>query len=92
MPPDVQHQPQRHIHVGKSPSFCKLGLGVREIIVGAGTGTEVMACGAGAAGPAPDVRHQPPDIGGVKKRISQSEKTKFGVSQVGLKISKKHKT
>jgi hypothetical protein len=33
----------QHIHVGKSPSLCKLGLGVREIMVGAGTGTDVMA-------------------------------------------------
>jgi len=48
------------IHVGKSPQCRALGLGVREISVAAGTGADVMAGGAGAAGPAPDVRHQPP--------------------------------
>ena len=30
------------------------------ISVAAGTGADVMAGGAGAAGPAPDVRHPPP--------------------------------
>ena len=38
-----------------SPDCRKLGLGVREISIAAGTGTDVMAGGAGAAGPAPDV-------------------------------------
>ena len=42
-------------HVGKSPDCSKLGLGVWEIRIAAGTGTDVMAGGAGAAGPAPDV-------------------------------------
>ena len=37
-----------------------LGLGVREISIAAGTGADVMAGGAGAAGPAPDVHHQQP--------------------------------
>ena len=52
-------------HVGKSPHCRALGLGVREISVAAGTGADVMAGGAGAAGPTPDVRHQPlgyPDL------------------------------
>ena len=31
-----------------------------QISVAAGTGADVMAGGAGAAGPTPDVRHQPP--------------------------------
>ena len=48
-------------HVGKSPDCRKVGLSVWEISIAAGTGTDVMAGGAGAAGPAPDVRHQPPD-------------------------------
>ena len=48
------------IHVGKSPDCRKLGLGWREINIAAGTGADVMAGGAGAAGPAPDMRHQPP--------------------------------
>ena len=48
------------IHVGMSPDCRALGLGVREISVAAGTGADVMAGGAGAAGAAPDVRHQPP--------------------------------
>jgi len=47
-------------HVGKSPHRRALGLGVREISVAAGTGADVMAGGAGEAGAAPDVRHQPP--------------------------------
>ena len=47
-------------HVGKSPDCRKLGLGVLEISIAAGTGADVMAGGAGAAGPAPDVLHQPP--------------------------------
>ena len=63
---------RRHIHVGKSPSFCKLGLGIREIMVGAGTSTDVIAGWAGAAGPAPDVWHQFQGIRGVRKKISQS--------------------
>ena len=48
------------IHVGKSPHSRALGLGVKEISVAAGTGADVMAGGACAAGAAPDVRHQPP--------------------------------
>ena len=46
------------IHVGMSPDFCKLGLGVWEISIAAGTGADVMAGSAGAAGQAPDVRRQ----------------------------------
>ena len=44
-------------HVGMSPVCRALGLGVREISVAAGTGADVMAGGAGAAGAAPDVHH-----------------------------------
>ena len=47
-------------HVGMSPDCLKLGLGVWEICIAACTGADLMAGGAGAAGPAPDVRHQPP--------------------------------
>jgi len=54
--------------VGKSSICRKLGLGVREISVVAGTAADVMAGGAGAAGPAPDVRHQPPGIYLQKKK------------------------
>ena len=36
------------IHVGMSPDCRKLGLGAREISIAAGTGTDVMAGGAGA--------------------------------------------
>ena len=43
-----------------SPACRKLGLGVWEISIAADTGTDVMAGGASAAGPAPDVLHQPP--------------------------------
>ena len=41
-------------------SAVKVGHGVQAISVAAGTGADVMAGGAGAAGPTPDVRHQPP--------------------------------
>ena len=47
-------------HVGKSPHCHALGLGVLEVSDAAGTGADVMAGGAGAAGAAPDVLHQPP--------------------------------
>ena len=42
-------------HVGMSPDCRALGLGVWEISVAAGTGTDVMAGGAGGAIPAADV-------------------------------------
>ena len=64
--PDVLHQPlcstrrAATTHLGMSPQCRALGLGVREISIAAGTGADVMAGGSGAAGPAPDVRHQPP--------------------------------
>ena len=50
------------IHVGMSPDCRALGLGVREISVAAGTGpgADLLAGGACAAWPTPDVRHQPP--------------------------------
>jgi len=47
-------------HVGTLPHCRALWLGVLEISVAVGTGEDVMANGAGAAGAAPDVRHQPP--------------------------------
>jgi len=47
-------------HVGRTPDCRALGLGVLEISIAAGTGTD-MAGGAGASGAAPDVRHQPLD-------------------------------
>ena len=53
------------IHIGMTPDCRAPGLGVREISVAAGTGADVMAGGAGAAGPTPDVCHQPqgyPDL------------------------------
>ena len=56
-------------------------LGVREISVGAGTGADVMAGGAGAAGPATDLRHQPPGISHSKQRISQNMINFFGISR-----------
>ena len=52
-------------HVGKSPHCRALGHGVLEISVAAGTEADVMAGGAGAVGPTPDVRHPPqgyPDL------------------------------
>ena len=50
----------RNYSVGMSPDCRALGLGVLEISVAAGTGADVMAGGAVAAGPTPDVRHRPP--------------------------------
>ena len=50
------------VHASKTPACRRLGLGIREIRVPAGSGlsaADVMAGGGGAAGPAPDVRHQP---------------------------------
>ena len=41
-------------------SAVKVGHIVLAISVAAGTGADVMASGANAAGPAPDVRHPPP--------------------------------
>ena len=38
------------IQVGMSPDCSKLGLGVWKIGIAAGTGADVMASGAGAAG------------------------------------------
>ena len=49
-------------------------------MVDAGTGTDVMAGGAGAAGSEPDVWHQPPGIRGVRTDILIS-KTKLKISQ-----------
>ena len=70
------------IHVGMSPTCSKLGLGVREIRVGAGTGADVMAGGAGAAGPAPDVRHQPPGISKPKLGYPKLSQKNLRISQV----------
>ena len=53
--------------VGMMPVCRKVGLGVLEISVAAGTGADVMAGGAGAAGPPPDVRHQPPGYPDLKQ-------------------------
>ena len=50
-------------HVGMSPVCRALGLGVREISVAAGTGADVLAGGAGAAGPTPDAPPPPAEIG-----------------------------
>jgi len=60
----VLHQPQGYQHAvrrGQVTAWASrqsraLGLGVREISIA----VDVMAGGAGAAGPALDVRHQPP--------------------------------
>ena len=46
-------------HVGKSPDCRKLGLGVQEISIAAGTGTD-RHDGRRAGAPAPGVRHQAP--------------------------------
>ena len=45
------------IHVGMLSDCSKLGLGLLEISIAAGTGADVMAGGACAAGPAPYVLH-----------------------------------
>lgn len=47
------------IHIGKSRKCGAAGLGIREITLGTRQ-TDTMVGGSGAAGPAPDLRHQPP--------------------------------
>ena len=44
---------------GMTPVCRKLGFGVLEISIAAGTGADLMAGSAGAAEAAPDVLHQP---------------------------------
>ena len=51
---------QQHFTWAGRQSAVKVGHGVLAISVTAGTGADVMAGGAGAVGPAPDVRHPPP--------------------------------
>ena len=49
------------IHIAKSPA-CKLAdLGMREIVLETRQ-TDAMVGGSGAAGPAPELRHQPPGL------------------------------
>ena len=55
--PDDRAGVRRHIRASK-PCFAA-GLGFKEIYVEAWP-SEVMAGAGGAAGPAPEVRHQPP--------------------------------
>ena len=55
---------QQHFTWAGRQSAIKVGHGVLAISVAAGTGADVMACGASAAGPTPDVRHQPPGYPG----------------------------
>ena len=45
--------------LGMTPVCRKLGFGVLEISIAAGTRADLMAGSAGAAGAAPDVLHQP---------------------------------
>ena len=45
--------------LGMTPVCRKLGFGVLEISIAAGTGADLVACSAGAAEAAPDVFHQP---------------------------------
>ena len=58
---------QQHFTWAGRQSAVKVGHGVLAISVAAGTGADVMAGGAGAAGPTPDVRHQPPGYPDLKK-------------------------
>ena len=46
-------------HIGKSPPCRAADLGIREIVLETRQ-TDAMVGGSGAAGPAPDLRHQPP--------------------------------
>ena len=55
----------RHFTRAGRQTAVKVGHGVLAISVAAGTGADVMAGGAGAVGPTPDVRHPPqgyPDL------------------------------
>ena len=57
-------------HVGKSPHRRALGLDAREISVAAGTGADVMAGGAGAAGPGPASTGRAPSATGLSRLIT----------------------
>ena len=57
--------------LGTTPVCCKLGFGVLEISIAAGTGADLMADSAGAAGAAPDVLHQPQGYPGFIARGAQ---------------------
>ena len=46
-------------HIGMSPACRAAGLGIRELVLETRQ-TDNMVGGSGAAGPAPDLRHQPP--------------------------------
>ena len=50
---------RRHIRASKACFAARHGLGFKELHVEARPG-DVMAGAGGVAGPAPDVRHQPP--------------------------------
>jgi hypothetical protein len=58
-------------HISATKSCREAGLGFREVHVQARAG-DVMAGAGGAAGPAPDVRHQPP---GEKECFQQNKAT-----------------
>ncbi len=55
-----------NFHTAASKPCCDANMGIREILLEALAG-DVMAGGGGAAGPAPDVRHQP--AGDVQAKI-----------------------
>ena len=57
--------------LGMTPVCRKLGFGVLEISIAAGTGADLMAGSAGAAGAAPDVLHQPQDYPGFIAHCAQ---------------------
>jgi hypothetical protein len=55
-------------HIAASKPCSEANMGIREIILEARAG-DVMAGGGGAAGPAPDVRHQPRPAGDMQAEI-----------------------
>ncbi len=60
-------------------------------MVGAGTGTDVMASGADAAGSVPDDWHQPPGISSSKKNGYPNMKRRIlGFPRISGKNTKKH--
>jgi hypothetical protein len=58
-----------NMHVAKTPQCRVAGMGVKTVVVETrATDTMVGGSESGAAGPVPDLRHQPPGYFSVKKK------------------------
>jgi len=77
-----------NMHIAKTTQCRLAGMGVKTVVVET-RATDTMVGGSGAAGPVPDLRHQPPGYFSVKKSrsrykhgISMLVKINSGISQV----------